>query len=268
MRLELAAEVLHGALHAQGGVHRPARAVFVGNGGTEQRHNAVARVLVDGALEAVYLSANQPEAVIHDLVHHFGIEVPGQGREAGRIGEEYGDLLALPFQGTAAGENLVGQVFGCVRVRRALRRASRRQRGRREGLTAAATEAILGLIDKVTVRAGDAQRLPTCGTELAPRSVVRLTLWTLHVVPSGLSGSAGRDLQTARPETCALLLMMCHPDSAPMPYVEGHNAEHTVPYPDWGHQVQPAALYGAAEAVSCVLRLRKSRTISMYGVRS
>ena len=114
LRLELAAEVLHGALHAQGGVYGPARAVFVGNGGAEQGHHAVAGVLVDGALEAVHLGGDEPEAVIHDLVHHFGIEVPGQGREAGRIGEEHGDLLAFPFQGTAGSENLVGQVFGRI----------------------------------------------------------------------------------------------------------------------------------------------------------
>jgi hypothetical protein len=60
--------------------------------------------------------------VIHDLVHHFGIEVPDQGREAGRIGEEYGDLLAFAFQGTAGSENFVGEMFGGVRQQCALLR--------------------------------------------------------------------------------------------------------------------------------------------------
>ena len=55
------------------------------------------------------------KAVIHDLVHHFGIEVPGQGREAGRIGEQHRDLLAFPFQSTAGGENLLGEMRRRVR---------------------------------------------------------------------------------------------------------------------------------------------------------
>jgi hypothetical protein len=38
---------------------------------------------------------------------------PFQSREAGRIGEEHGALLALPFQSTAGGEDFVGQMFEC-----------------------------------------------------------------------------------------------------------------------------------------------------------
>jgi hypothetical protein len=45
--------------------------------------------------------------VIHDFVHHFGIEVPGQSRKTGRIGEEHRDLLAFPFQSAAGAEDLV-----------------------------------------------------------------------------------------------------------------------------------------------------------------
>ena len=62
LRLEVAAEVLDGALHAQGGVDGPARAIFMGNGGAEQRHHAIASVLVDGALEAVHLARVRVES--------------------------------------------------------------------------------------------------------------------------------------------------------------------------------------------------------------
>ena len=75
--LEFAAEVSDGALHARGGVYRPARAVFVGNGGAEQGHDAVAGVLVDGALEAVHFGGDQGEAVVHDLVDYFGVKASG-----------------------------------------------------------------------------------------------------------------------------------------------------------------------------------------------
>ena len=97
---------------------RPARAVFVRNGGAEQRHHAIASVLVDGALEAVHLRREEGEAVVHDLVHHFGIEVSGQGHEARRIGEEYRDLLAFPFQRAAGGENFFREIGRGVRERR------------------------------------------------------------------------------------------------------------------------------------------------------
>jgi hypothetical protein len=56
--LELVAEVLDGALHTKGSMYCPARAVFVGNRGAEKCHNSIAGVLIDAALEAVYLSAH------------------------------------------------------------------------------------------------------------------------------------------------------------------------------------------------------------------
>ena len=75
--LELAAEVLDGALHAKSRVHGPPRAVFMGNGSAKQGHDAIAGILVDGALEAVHLGGEQSKAVVHHLVHHFRVKVPG-----------------------------------------------------------------------------------------------------------------------------------------------------------------------------------------------
>ena len=179
--LEVATEVLHGALHAQGGVHGPARAVFMGNGGTKEGHHAIAGVLVDGALEAVYLSAHQPEAVIHDLVHHFGIEIPGQGREAGRIGEEYGDLLAFPFQGTAGAENLVGQMPGGIRCWGG-NTGCRRWR-LRQIVATGVTEAAPRRIHLAACRAYYFEFGTTGVTEPRPHWIRVLTLWTVHGVP-------------------------------------------------------------------------------------
>ena len=100
-------------------MHGPPRAVFLGHGRTKQGHDAIAGVLVDGALEAVHLGGEQSKAVVHDLVHHFRVKVPGQGHEAGRLGEQHRDLLAFPFQRAARGENLLRQVCGRVRARHA-----------------------------------------------------------------------------------------------------------------------------------------------------
>ncbi len=44
----------------------------------------------------------------------LGIELFGDRGEVGHIGEEDGDELALPFQGGARGEDLVGEVLGGI----------------------------------------------------------------------------------------------------------------------------------------------------------
>jgi hypothetical protein len=56
--LHLGGILLHRRLHGQGGIAGAHRVVFMGDGGAEQGHNAVAHDLVDGALIAV------------DRVHH------------------------------------------------------------------------------------------------------------------------------------------------------------------------------------------------------
>ena len=66
----------HRGLHGKGGVAGAQRVVFVGNGGAEQRHNAVAEHLVDGALEAVH--------GVHHVVDARGRGAAGRLRDRGR----------------------------------------------------------------------------------------------------------------------------------------------------------------------------------------
>ena len=53
----------------------------------EQGHHAVARVLVDRAVEAVYFRRDALEAAVDDLVHDLGVELLGEGGEASYVGE-------------------------------------------------------------------------------------------------------------------------------------------------------------------------------------
>jgi hypothetical protein len=71
--------------------------ILVGNRGSEQRHDAVASVLVDRSLEAVNPVGEDREEAIHDLVPLFGIDLLGEIHRALHVGEEHGDLLALAF---------------------------------------------------------------------------------------------------------------------------------------------------------------------------
>jgi len=88
----------------------------MGQGCAEQAHDPVAPELTDRALEAVNLSHQDPAAAVHDLVDVFRVELLRDGREPGHVGEHDRHQLALPLDGAAGGQNLVGQVFGGVRL--------------------------------------------------------------------------------------------------------------------------------------------------------
>jgi hypothetical protein len=108
--LECLGHVTESALNTQGRVHGQAWTVFMRDGSAEQGHDPVAGVLVDRALEPVHLRRDPLEAMVHDLVHLFRVELLGHGREASDVGKEDGDLAQLPFQCAAGGKDLLGQV--------------------------------------------------------------------------------------------------------------------------------------------------------------
>src|SRR5208282_976813 len=80
----------------------------------EERHDAVAGELVDEPLEALDPLREDLEEAVHDLRPRFRVELLRQLHRALHIGEQYGDLLALAFEGGFGLQNLVGEVFGRV----------------------------------------------------------------------------------------------------------------------------------------------------------
>ena len=72
--LQFSAVALQGALHAQGRVHCPLGMVLMGNGGTKERHDAVAQELVDCSFIAVHLTQHQLKGPVHEVVDVFGVE--------------------------------------------------------------------------------------------------------------------------------------------------------------------------------------------------
>ena len=87
--LQLVAEALQRRLHAEGRAHGALRRVFVCDGRAEQRHDAVAGELIDRALVAVDLIAQDPEAAVHDAVDLLGVEAFAQCGEAADVGEQH-----------------------------------------------------------------------------------------------------------------------------------------------------------------------------------
>src|SRR5439155_17416341 len=82
----------------------------VGNRGAEERHDAIAQELVDGAFVAVHLTQDQLESSVHELMHLFGVDSFGNGGKSGDISEQDGHLLAFAFQRRPGGENFLCEV--------------------------------------------------------------------------------------------------------------------------------------------------------------
>ena len=92
--------------------------ILMGDRRPEQRHDAIAHDLVDGALVAVHGVHHAFEHGVEELPGLLGIAVGQQLHRALQIGKEHRDLLALAFQGTAGGEDLLGQVWRGIHLGR------------------------------------------------------------------------------------------------------------------------------------------------------
>ena len=84
----------------------------MGNGGTEEGHNAIAQHLVDGAFIAVHGVHHNVDGGIEELLSGFRVEVFDQFGGVFDVGEQDGDLFAFPCQDRTGGENLLGEVLG------------------------------------------------------------------------------------------------------------------------------------------------------------
>jgi hypothetical protein len=77
----------------------------------EERHDAVAHDLVDGALVPVNGLHHAFEDRIEQLARLLGVAVGKQFHRALEVGEEHGHLLALAFQRGLRGEDSLGEVL-------------------------------------------------------------------------------------------------------------------------------------------------------------
>src|SRR6516225_683129 len=129
------------SLNAERGMNRPPGRVLVCDRRAEQRHQPVTAVLVNSAFETVNLGCDQFEAVPHNLMDIFRIELLGHSGKSGNIAEQYRDLAALALPWGVSGPNflrqMVGQleslssgreIYGLHRLRRLLRTWVRRWR--------------------------------------------------------------------------------------------------------------------------------------------
>ena len=102
-RAELARQIQRGRAGALG-------VVLVGDRGAEERHDAVAGVLVDGPLVAVDAVGEDPEQAIEQAMPFLGIDALGELHRAHDVGEEDGDQLALALERAPRGEDLLDEM--------------------------------------------------------------------------------------------------------------------------------------------------------------
>jgi hypothetical protein len=95
---------------------RPLGVILVRDRRPEQRHDAVAGVLVHCAFEAVHAVGENGEELVEDRVPLLRVELLGQLHRTLHVGEEDGDLLALALKGGLRLQDFVGEVLGSVRA--------------------------------------------------------------------------------------------------------------------------------------------------------
>ena len=99
-------------------MHGAPRRVLVRYRRSEQRHEPVAAVLVDGAFEAVNFGGDQLEAALNDAMDLLGIELLAERGVVREISEQDGHLPPLAFQRRAPAQDLLGKMAGYVRNER------------------------------------------------------------------------------------------------------------------------------------------------------
>ncbi len=169
---------LHRFLHPERGVARPHGVVLVGERRAEQRHDAVAHHLVDGALVAVDGLHHVLEHGIEELARLLGIAVGEQLHRALEVGEEDRDLLAFTFQRRLRVDDPLGEVFRGVRV--GSRRAGWRGRACAHRRAALLTELRAGREFRRARRAHERQPPTTLQAELGVPGVLVPALRATH----------------------------------------------------------------------------------------
>jgi hypothetical protein len=93
----------------------------------KQRHKTVAEELVDGAFIAVHSVECQGEEAVQQGVHVFWTKTLGQDSGVRQVAEQHRHLFAFALQGTAGGEDFLGEVRWSVGERLAFLRAGGRR---------------------------------------------------------------------------------------------------------------------------------------------
>ena len=154
----------HGREDGECGARSPRHVVAMRDGGAEQRHDAVADVLVDRAAVALDDGVDGAEETAEQRLGVLGAKLRGHGGETDQVHEQDRHLASLAL--------------------------GRRRSGCRERRTASAAETVAGFVREATGRTAVRQRGATGTAELPVRSVLGATPLATHGLRIGGNGSA------------------------------------------------------------------------------
>jgi hypothetical protein len=184
----LAGVASDGLLHAERGIARAPRVVLVGEGRAEERHDAVAHHLVDGALVVMDGFHHPLQHGVEHRARVLGVMSGDQLERALDVGEEDRHLLALALHGRSRGQDAAGEVPRRVGVGRGERRGQRE----RQGAAAAVAEAAARRVSVMATRAVHAEAAPAGTAETGAGWVVLLAARTGHDAARFYIGRASR----------------------------------------------------------------------------
>src|SRR5262249_45533096 len=155
----------------------------------EQRHDAVAHHLVDGALVPVDRLHHVLEDGIEELARLLGVTVGEQLHRTFQVGKQNRDVLALAFEGGLGGEDALREMFRGVRLRRGKSRCRHwPRRSRRQRCAATIAELAACLYLGATARANRRECCAALPTETGTVTVLCLAPGALHAGASEHSG--------------------------------------------------------------------------------
>jgi hypothetical protein len=167
--------------HAEGRVPRAEGVVLEGERRPEERHDAVAKYLIDDAFVGVDGFHHQLDDGIEQASGVFGIAVHQELHRALDVGEQHGNLLALALHRAARGEDTIGQVMRRVAASRAKAgRGARERGGGMERRPAHVAKAVLGSALRPADGAGSAQDRAAVAAERRGGAVVSAAAGTDH----------------------------------------------------------------------------------------
>jgi hypothetical protein len=152
--------------------------VLVGDRRPEQRHDAIARVLVDRPLIAVDPLRQDLEEAIHQAVPLLGVHLLGQLHRALDVRKQHRHLLALALEGGLGLEDLVREVAWRVVAGGTLWRS--RSSASTQRLAAAVAEGGVGRVGALASGTDESEGTTAAGAEGGVFRILPLAMYAGH----------------------------------------------------------------------------------------
>jgi hypothetical protein len=175
--------------------------VLMGNRCPKEGHDAVTHDLIHGPFVAVHGCYQALQHGIEECAGVLGVAVGQQLQRAFQVGEQHGDVLALAFQGTPRGQDLLDQMARGITNRWLETWRAWRGSLPAERRAAFATELRSGRIVSPTPEAVGPQGTATLDAELTAVEILRLAVWAAHGGSPWRTVSAA-EVNPARNPTC------------------------------------------------------------------